>query len=197
LRTAVSAGNFAAFTERIPKIVGSFVVSGHSQSSEAPMSTEAASAAPAITPDALLSHWQGHRRLTRRVIEAFPEDQMYTFSIGGMRTFGALALEMLSMAEPMARGTATGEWNLSFAPETPSKEEILGRWDESTARIDELWAQIPAERFRERMTAFGQYEGVVHDLLLYVIDNEVHHRGQGYVYLRALGVEPPPFWERD
>jgi uncharacterized damage-inducible protein DinB len=28
------------------------------------------------------------------------------------------------------------------------------------------------------------------------IDNEVHHRGQGYVYLRALGVEPSPFWER-
>ena len=25
----------------------------------------------------------------------------------------------------------------------------------------------------------------------------VHHRGQGYVYLRALGIEPPPFWERD
>jgi uncharacterized damage-inducible protein DinB len=24
----------------------------------------------------------------------------------------------------------------------------------------------------------------------------VHHRGQGYVYLRALGIEPPPFWER-
>lgn len=38
--------------------------------------------------------------------------------------------------------------------------------------------------------------GVVHDLLLYVIDNEIHHRGQGYVYLRALGIEPPPFYER-
>ena len=31
---------------------------------------------------------------------------------------------------------------------------------------------------------------------LYLIDNEVHHRGQGYVCLRALGVEPPPFRER-
>ncbi len=31
---------------------------------------------------------------------------------------------------------------------------------------------------------------------LYAIDNEVHHRGQGTVYLRALGLEPPPFWER-
>jgi uncharacterized damage-inducible protein DinB len=46
------------------------------------------------------------------------------------------------------------------------------------------------------MTAFGQYPGRV-DLLLYAIDNEIHHRGQGYVYLRANGVEPPPFYERD
>ncbi|NLG08337.1 MAG: damage-inducible protein DinB, partial [Deinococcales bacterium] len=33
-------------------------------------------------------------------------------------------------------------------------------------------------------------------LVQYAIDNEIHHRAQGYVYLRALGVEPPPFWER-
>jgi uncharacterized damage-inducible protein DinB len=36
----------------------------------------------------------------------------------------------------------------------------------------------------------------VHSLLFYIIDNEVHHRGQGYVYLRALGIEPPPFYDR-
>jgi uncharacterized damage-inducible protein DinB len=33
-------------------------------------------------------------------------------------------------------------------------------------------------------------------MFLYAIDNEIHHRGQGYVYLRALGIEPPPFYER-
>ena len=26
-----------------------------------------------LTAEALLDHWQGHRKLTRRVIEAFPE----------------------------------------------------------------------------------------------------------------------------
>ena len=41
-------------------------------------------AAMFISTDALLEHWRGHRRLTRRVIEAFPEDQLFTFSIGGM-----------------------------------------------------------------------------------------------------------------
>jgi uncharacterized damage-inducible protein DinB len=31
----------------------------------------------------------------------------------------------------------------------------------------------------------------------YAIENEIHHRGQAYVYLRALGIEPPSFWKRD
>ncbi len=67
------------------------------------------------TPEALLDHWQGHRKLTRRVIEAFPADHLLTFSAGGM---------------------------------------------------------------------------------LNVIDNDIHHRGQGCVYLRALGIKPPAGYGR-
>jgi uncharacterized damage-inducible protein DinB len=149
-----------------------------------------------ITPQALLAHWQGHRRLTRRVIEAFPDDKLFSFSIGGMRPFGAMALEFLTMATPMVRGVVTNTWDTSFDRNPIPKAEILRRWDESTNEIDALWAQIPPQRFQETMKAFGQYEGTVHDLVLYVIDNEIHHRGQGFVYLRALGIEPPPFYER-
>ncbi|HEX6901672.1 MAG TPA: DinB family protein [Thermoanaerobaculia bacterium] len=150
-----------------------------------------------ITPEELLNHWQGHRRLTRRLIEAFPEEELFRFSIGGMRTFGAMVMEMLSMALPMAQGIVTEEWATSFERDPKPKAEILRLWDESTEKINALWPQIPAERFQETTTAFGQYPGKVHDLLLYVIDNEIHHRGQGYVYLRALGIEPPPFYERE
>jgi uncharacterized damage-inducible protein DinB len=149
-----------------------------------------------IAPDALLSHWQAHRRLTRRVIDVFPEDKLFTFSIGGMRTFGDLSLELLTMALPMARGIATGEWAQSFDRTPRPKAEILRAWDEDTPQIEALWKTIPAERFPETAMAFGQYPGTTHDLILYVIDNEIHHRGQGYVYLRALGIEPPPFYNR-
>lgn len=160
------------------------------------MSTGSGSPAGIITPEALREHWQGHRRLTRRVIDAFPEDQLFTFSVGGMRPFGVLALEILTMAAPMVRGVVTGDWDTLPDREPRPKAELLRQWDESTEQIDALWPQIPAERFHETMTAFGQYPGLVHDLLLYVIDNEIHHRGQGYVYLRALGIEPPPFYDR-
>ena len=149
-----------------------------------------------MTPDAMLEHWQGHRRLTRRVIDAFPDDTLSTFSVGGMRPFAVLALEFLSMGVPMLKGILSDDWDQSAMREPRPKDEILRMWDEHTKEIDRLWKQIPLERFQEERTAFGQWPGKVYDLLLYVIDNEIHHRGQGFVYLRALGIEPPPFYER-
>jgi uncharacterized damage-inducible protein DinB len=149
-----------------------------------------------ITADALLDHWQGHRRLTRRVIEVFPDDKLFTFSVASMRTFGALAMEMITMGAPMVRGAVSGDWQTSMSRDPRPRAEVLRLWDEATEQIDTLWKQIPPARFQETITAFGLYEGRTHDLLLYVIDNEIHHRGQGYVYLRALGIEPPPFPDR-
>jgi uncharacterized damage-inducible protein DinB len=149
-----------------------------------------------ISTDDILAHWQGHRRLTRRVIEAFPDDKLFTFSVGGMRTFGELANELLFMAAPMAHGLATLDWKGYTPKGGKTKAEVLEAWDASTADIDRFFKQIPAERFQETLTSFGQYTGPGHWQILYIVDNEVHHRAQGYVYLRALGITPPPFWER-
>lgn len=148
-----------------------------------------------ITPSELLDHWQGHRRVTRRMIEAFPENELFTYSSGGMRPFGAMATELLRMAVPIARGVATGQWT-SDEVEPKTKAELLKLWDESTADLDRLWKAIPEHRFQEVDTAFGQWKGTGTWVILYAIDNEIHHRGQGYVYLRTLGVEPPAFYDR-
>lgn len=155
-----------------------------------------------ITRDQLLQHWQGHRSLTRRVIEAFPEDKLFNHSIGGMRPFAELALEMIHMAAPGLKGIATGEWNEFGEVAGPdltkptTKEELLKLWDWSTEQINNNWEKIPDGRFQETDIAFGQWEGQTWWHLFYFIDNEIHHRGQGYVYLRSLGIEPPYFWER-
>ena len=167
---------------------------------EANTETKEKTATLAISTDALLEHWQGHRRLTRRVIEKFPEKELFNFSVGGMRPFSELAMEMIKMAGPGIVGIHTGEWKefgeTSGRSEPATKAEILEIWDEITGQINELWPQIPEERFQEVEAAFGMYEDAIYGTLLYFIDNEIHHRGQGYVYLRALGIEPPAFWER-
>jgi uncharacterized damage-inducible protein DinB len=149
-----------------------------------------------LTPAELLSHWQGLRRVTRRVIEAFPEEHLHTFSVGGMRPFAVLVSEMLAIAVPMAKQIAGGE--STEYEETPpaTKAELLAKWDAATTELDTWYAKVSPERFGETITLFGQYTGTVWSQFFYAIDNENHHRGQGYVYLRALGIEPPPFWDR-
>ena len=152
-----------------------------------------------INSQALLEHWQGHRRLTRRVIEAFPEDKLFSFSVGSMRPFSEMVKEFLKMAEPIAHGVATGKWTPFGGGDLDSvktKTELLRLWDESTEKLNAIWPTIPAHRFAEVDKAFGQWENSGINTILYGIENEIHHRGQGYVYLRALGIEPPPFWER-
>jgi hypothetical protein len=146
----------------------------------------------------LLKHWQGHRALTRRVIEAFPEDKLFEFSIGGMRPFAEMAWEFIRMAVPIADGVATAKWaEFNAAGAKPAtKSELLKLWDAQTVELNEKFALIPPHRFSEVDKAFGQWEGSGIHVIQYAIDNEIHHRGQGYVYLRALGIEPPPFWER-
>jgi len=151
---------------------------------------------PVVTSAGLLAHWQGHRGLTRRVIEAFPEDQLNSFAIGGMRPFGALAQELLALAVPTMTGIVTGTWTVSFDRKPQSRAGMLAEWDAQTEEINALWARVRPEAWQETMDAFGYFQGPAISILLYVIDNEVHHRGQGYVYLRALGIEPPAFPDR-
>ncbi|MBS1629042.1 MAG: damage-inducible protein DinB [Bacteroidetes bacterium] len=151
-----------------------------------------------IRPEELLKHWQGHRDLTRRVIEAFPEKEFFEFSLGGMRPFAAMTMELLGIAAPGLRelaGGNTGTLSEHFEHGN-QKARILEQWDADTEEINRVFATIPTERFQEHIKLFGQYEGTVWSSLFYFIDNEIHHRGQGYVYLRVLGIEPPFFWDR-
>ena len=150
-----------------------------------------------FTPEALLEHWQGHRRITRRMIEAFPEDKLFTYSIGGMRPFADLVYEFLGMAVPGVTGIATGKWQQwADAKKVTTKKELLELWDKTTEEITRIWPIIPLHRFQEEDVAFGQWAGTGISFLFYFIDNEIHHRGQAYVYLRSLGIEPPAFYDR-
>ena len=118
-----------------------------------------------------------------------------------MRPFAELAMEMVRMGAPGIRGVVVRSfqsWDQveKSYPTPQTKDDLLALWDRSTDQIASLWPHITPERFQEVEKVFGQWEGPVYWSILYYIDNEIHHRGQGYVYLRSLGIEPPAFWDR-
>lgn len=115
-----------------------------------------------------------------------------------MRPFAKLVDELLAIAAPALKGIV----NRESKPYTEAEEKLifkaqyLEKWDEATAEINKYWEQLSIEDFSQTFNLFGQYEFPIIQNILYFIDNEVHHRGQAYVYLRALNIEPPFFWER-
>ncbi len=156
-----------------------------------------------FTSQVFLDSWHGQRRVTRRIIEAFPEDKLFSYSIGGMRPFADMVKEIMSMSAPGIKGIVTGDWTPIAGLEhhagkinLNTKDELLSLWDKTTDDINTYWPQITSARFQDAIVAFGQYEGIVCNIIQYIIDNEIHHRGQAYVYLRSLGIEPPAFWDR-
>lgn len=163
--------------------------------------TQTESTPVVVTPAGLLFHWQGHRRLTRRVIEAFPatptDDQLFSFSVGGMRPFGVMAWEIYQVSALTLQGLLSSEWPMPDWRDGVSFERaaLLQAWDDLTAQLDGDFLKGDTAFYTQQHTLpWGEMSGWA--AAIYNIDNEIHHRGQGYVYLRALGIEPPAFYER-
>lgn len=151
-----------------------------------------------LTPTELLAHWQGHRELTRRVIEAFPEEAFAQHHALEMRPFREMACELAGMVDYQLDWFRTGKpnWDESARPaELPSKAEILAWWDRQTPALEATVPEVTNEIWTTPVdTPFGRMSPLTS--VLYLIDNEVHHQGQAYVYLRELGIQPPAFYER-
>ncbi|WP_019586449.1 DinB family protein [Deinococcus apachensis] len=151
-----------------------------------------------LTPADFLTYWLSHRHLTRRVIEAFPEDQLFTFTAAPpMRPFAEMAWEIHGVTAYTLNGLVTGDWGEPVWDAQPAqtREALLAAWDELSRRIEaELPGVSPTRYAEEQPLAWGPMTGWF--AAIGVVDNEIHHRGQGYVYLRALGITPPDFWAR-
>jgi uncharacterized damage-inducible protein DinB len=164
----------------------------------APNTVAPSATQPAIlSPEAFLAHWLGHRRLTRRVIEAFPQDQLFSFSAAPpMRSFGEMGSELHFVSQMTLDGLLSGKWQEPDWSKAPSsKAQLLTEWDALSGRIEQEFNQIDLAIFVQmHRLPWGEMPGWV--AAIYAIDNEIHHRGQGYVHLRALGIEPPAFYER-
>ncbi|MGG3943102.1 DinB family protein [Peribacillus psychrosaccharolyticus] len=147
----------------------------------------------------LLEILEGNRKLSIRTIEAFPEDELFTFTaVESMRPYSEMVQEVLGIETGYVRGIATSVWD--WQPDqfdVQSKADLLAACHSVRNQTIELWEKITEERLAlvESDPFFGPPTSHF-SRLLYCLENEIHHRGQGFVYLRALGIEPPMFFER-
>ena len=137
-----------------------------------------------------------------RAIAALPEDKLDSHPIPNMRTPKELVVHTYDMciktlAESVVRGEVidTEAEEKAIAAKLRTKADLLRFANECWTAADKAVATVTdAQLAAEVKTPWGKnfpgamIFGITHDEFL-------HHRGQLYAYLRALGVEPPMVWD--
>jgi uncharacterized damage-inducible protein DinB len=137
--------------------------------------------------------------ISARVFHAIPKDKMDAHPIPGMRTPKELIAHMAAMMHSIPTGIVKGKIE---AFEEAEKEFAAKPYDEFMKWVAQGWtvADKAIKSLDEKQATAMVKNPWTTDFPAFVcvqiiFDEHLHHRGQLFAYLRALGVEPPFLWD--
>jgi len=132
------------------------------------------------------------REVTLDTARLFPGGNLNPKPVPGMRSAGQILAHILDTEIAVAMAIGTGVWRFGQGPHRLSRLETFERWSAATRRRTlEYLANLDDDRLWQPAEAPDGAPLSVFLLFQTIAENEIHHRGQLFVYLRLLGLEPP------
>ncbi|HEX7077430.1 MAG TPA: DinB family protein [Candidatus Eisenbacteria bacterium] len=139
--------------------------------------------------------------ITTRVIEAIPADKIGTRPVRDMRTPTELVVHMAETMRGVVEGIVSGEIKeyesseKALCPTIQSRDDLAKLMRDAWAKANKAIGGLRPEQATAMVKSpWGMdFPGWV--CVQIVFDEHLHHRGQLYAFLRALGVEPPFMWD--
>ncbi|SIT12456.1 DinB family protein [Alicyclobacillus vulcanalis] len=147
--------------------------------------------------ESMLRHWHAHRDVLAPLVQSVPEDQLDFKPWDKAMSFRELVWHVLSISALFASAAKAGR--ITGRPEQPdlsSKEALLRAISTLTDQTHADMASLSDEQFDQLVdtkAVFGA-DLPVHALLGTMIDHEIHHKGQLFVYARLMGAKELPFF---
>ena len=139
--------------------------------------------------------------ITLRVIEQIPGDKLTSHPIPGMRTPAELVVHMYATIQQLAEAVPAGAIGESrekaVAEGIRTREQLLLFVHDAWAAGDKLANQVTEAQLNGLVkTPWGEpFPGFA--MFGFLSDEYLHHRGQLYAFVRALGIEPVMLWDLD
>lgn len=145
-------------------------------------------------------HFRQCHGIALRALEAVPADRIDSNPIPKMRTVKQLAVHMYAMvwrecAEGASRGQIRDIDEKAICHTIRTKEELLRFCRECWDAATEAAESMTEEKLRATVTTPWGVSFPGHVVFETIHDEFLHHRGQLYAFIRALGAEPPPMWD--
>ena len=135
-----------------------------------------------------------------RLIETLPADKIDSTPIPNMRTPKQLVVHMYMMvfreiAEGVLRGKITELDEKPTVAGIKTHAELVQFAKDQWTATDKAIAQITDTHLTNIVTTPWNFEAPGFVMLGIIQDEYLHHRGQLYAYLRALGQDVPMMWD--
>jgi uncharacterized damage-inducible protein DinB len=146
----------------------------------------------ALEKKIILRYWHNVRGLTLRLLDEFPPDSFDYRPASEIMTVSQQFKHIIQVELLIRRGFLENDWQKS--PDSSvnlfEKDTIRDKLKNEHRKTMALLSEIPDGKFMQvRPTPFGEISGEI--LIQAAIDEEIHHRGNLYVYLRCLNKIPP------
>jgi uncharacterized damage-inducible protein DinB len=137
--------------------------------------------------------------ITLRAIGAVPKDKIDSRPIGSMRTPKGLVAHMYTTMRTVAEGIATGSIASDERADTGvdlrSHDALLRYARDCWNAADRAMSSLTDAQIQAMVKTPWGMDMPGHVCATIIYDEHLHHRGQLYAFLRALGAEPPFMWD--
>ena len=144
-----------------------------------------------------LSYFDGVRKRTMRVLRATPSDKLEWRHTEGVFSMGDLARHIASVERHVFAENVFGRpsrYRGCGRELADGLENVTRYMEELHAETVQLLAPLKAEDLNRKGTTPEGKPAPAGALLRAMIEHEIHHRGEMYIYLALLGVERPPLY---
>ncbi len=140
----------------------------------------------------IIKYWDNVRALTIQMLELFPSEQMDFRPTPKVRNVAEQINHILAVELHARNGFTSGNWEPPGEPalKKSTKNLLADMLRSEHEKTDRVLRMLPPEAFtRIYETSYGKISG--EGFIYLTIDEEIHHRGNLYVYLRLLDIVPP------
>jgi uncharacterized damage-inducible protein DinB len=144
-----------------------------------------------------LKYYSKIKYRTRRLLDLIPEDKLEWTYREGRFTLGDLVrhlalTERYMYAETMQLQPSSYKGcGIEYAN---GKEAVIALYDNMHQEAMQIFANFDTEILNRKCPTPGSIQITTWKWMRAMVEHEVHHRGQIYMYLGMLGVEVPPIF---
>ena len=144
--------------------------------------------------DSLLQQWLRHRTVLHELLEAIGNEHTHYKPWKEAFSLGSLAIHIGTSSCMFVEAVKEGAFpQMGEPPSFETMEDVRRLVDEYTDKTKADFESL-TERHLDQTISWGPYRATGEHWLNTMLDHEIHHKGQLFVYARMVGVDKLPFF---